>query len=279
MKKRKVFFLLIVLLLFSCACLLGACSKEKAVMQPNDSTEPSNSTKPDSSIAPENSSVEPYSGAADKNTLPDESPSPEPKSDENESKTDAEEPLTWQSAYVEIICHVEDYLAPVVSSPYEGNERENLKLYNPNNKDGYVGIHDFDGDDIPELLAGDDLGIGVFTFAEGKAEKLADLYWPDIVWCINGVYVKDNGLRVSCSGSTGSWNVCFGFVEGEYRLGRYYYYAENAGVTGSLFSDATLNGEPCTREEMDKIYNTYRDEHDYKTEYKERLRIINKDGT
>lgn len=279
MKKRKVFFLLIVLLLFLCTCFLGACSKESAVMKPNNSTEPSNSTEPNST-APENNSVEPDSGAADKNTLPSGSASPEPMSDANEAKIDSEEPLTWQSAYVEIICHMEDYLPLNLTYPDNKDYRKNSIYYNPNHKYGCVGIHDFDGDGVPELLAGDYKGMGIFTFADGKTEKIADLCWPDFYsWMYDHADFKDNSISLNCSGSTGSWVVCFGFVEGEYRLGRYYKHAVNAGVSGNLISEVTLNGEPSTPEEMKKIYNTNWSERDHETECRKWVEIINRDGT
>ena len=259
MKKKKTPFLLIALLL--CACFLGACSKESAVVQPNDRTQPDNS-------------------AADKNSLPRESVSPEPKADENETQTDTDEPLTWQSAYLEIICHMEDYLPLNLSYPDKTDSRKNSIYYDPDHKEGYVGIHDFDGNGIPELLAGDYMGMGVFTFSEGKAEKIADLYWPDYYdWCINGAYFKDNSISLNCDGSTGSWFVCFGFVAGEYRLGRYYKYSSNPELKGNGFTDVTLNGEPSTREEMDTIYNTNWDERDRETELRNKVEIINQGRT
>ena len=280
MKKRKLLFLMTVLLLLLCACFLGACSKESAVVQPNDSTQPDNSTEPNHSAPPDISNAESGKDAEDKNISPSESVSPEPKADENETQTDADEPLTWQSAYLEIICHMEDYLPLNLTYPDLKDYRKNSTHYDSDHKEGYAGIHDFDGDDVPELLAGDFKGMGVFTFSDGKVEKLADLCWPDYyTWCINEADFKDNSISLICAGSTGCWFVCFGFVEGEYRLGRYYENAPNPELKDDLFTDVTLNGEPSTREEMDKIYNTNWYERDHETECRKKVEIINRDGT
>ena len=86
--------------------------------------------------------------------------------------------------------------------------------YHPMDQLVYLGILDFDGDGIPELLAGDTITMAVFTFADGRIEKLADLYYPNTAcWCINGVYFKDNSVSVSCDGQDGSDFVDFGSLD------------------------------------------------------------------
>lgn len=68
----------------------------------------------------------------------------------------------------------------------------------------------------------------MFTFREGAAQKLADLYLPGVVWCINGLYARGDGLSLQCSGSGGTDFVSFGYLDSEYLLG---YYAQIGTIT------------------------------------------------
>lgn len=150
---------------------------------------------------------------------------------------------TWQEAYLQIIWNLPDYLADVFMS--EG-DRENPDLYDPENNSVHLGIHDFDEDGTPELIAGDGLSLAVFTFAGGQAEKLADLYYPGVVWCVNGVQFRDHSVSVTCAGSGGNDYVQFGYIDGEYKLGLY--------SERSYPSDVLINREISTLEEMNRIY-------------------------
>lgn len=67
----------------------------------------------------------------------------------------------------------------------------------------YVGIHDFDNNDIPELIIGSYVSVAVFTYEEGKAEKVADLYETEEWGGINFLCYKDNHLVLICSGNGG----------------------------------------------------------------------------
>lgn len=78
-------------------------------------------------------------------------------------------------------------------------------MYNPMDQWVYPGLHDFDGDGTPELLAGDTITMAVFTFTGGRVEKLADLYDPNVAYgCIGGVCFKENSVSVSCGSLGGS---------------------------------------------------------------------------
>lgn len=149
-----------------------------------------------------------------------------------------EEEAAWQRAYLYIICNMQEYF----DDPYH-NRRDSEK-YHPMDQLVYLGIHDFDGDGIPELLAGDTITMAVFTFAGSRAEKLADLYYPNTAcWCINGVYFKDNSVSVSCDRQGVSDFVDFGFLDNNDMKGfvtRYY--------------RASVRGTEEAREEIRLVY-------------------------
>lgn len=123
--------------------------------------------------------------------------------------------------------------------------RENPDLFNSEDRWIYLGIHDFDKDETPELIIGDDISLAVFTFRDGLGEKIADLYYPDTVWCVNGVYFNDGRLNVQCNGAGVSTFVNFGFIDGGYVLGLY---------DEMTNSDVIINGEVASLEEMNQIY-------------------------
>ena len=115
---------------------------------------------------------------------------------ESEEKTD-EIHEGWKDAYKEIIRNMDSYL----SDPYI--ERSSSES-NVDSVIAHVGIHDFNNDNIPELIIGDLVSVGVFTFEDGIAKKIADLYEPED-WCfISSVYYKDNTIVLVNSGSDGS---------------------------------------------------------------------------
>lgn len=115
----------------------------------------------------------------------------------------------WKRAYLYVICNMQEYLA----SPYKS--RNDTVAYQPVDEWVYLGIHDFDGDGTPELLAGNTMTMAVFTFTGGQLDKLADLYCPDAAyWRVDGVYFKGNSISVG--GADGSGFVNFEFEDGVY---------------------------------------------------------------
>ncbi|MDE7332473.1 MAG: hypothetical protein K2O16_09565 [Lachnospiraceae bacterium] len=108
----------------------------------------------------------------------------------------------------------------------------------------YVGIHDFDNNNIPELIIGNGVSVAVFTYEEGKAEKVADLYETEDWGGINFLCYKDNHLvLMSCGNGENAGNgyVCFTYKQGEYITGFYDDYQPDM---------ATINGEPVSKEEF-----------------------------
>lgn len=177
-----------------------------------------------------------------------------------------QETQTWQSAYLEIICHLQDYLVPL----YEPDGTDTRCYDDPNNQEIYLGLHDFDEDGMLELIAGDAWALAVFTYKNGRVEKIEDLYYPDVMWCINGVHFKDNSISVVCSGAGGSDFVNFGYLDGEYVLGLY--------SQINMPSVVMINGKESNLEEMNRIYTLNWDERS-EDERKEWIRMVNENGT
>lgn len=163
---------------------------------------------------------------------------------------------TWQSAYLEIIYQLQDHLVQF----YEPDGTNSRSYLNPIYFQIYLGIHDFDDDGILELIAGDAYSIAVFTYKDGQAERIADLYFLDAT-CINGVHFKNHSISINSDGAGGSDYVNFGYLDGEYVLGRY----------NELYmpAEVTMN----TLEEMNRIYTMERDKRS-EDERKEWIRLV-----
>lgn len=141
---------------------------------------------------------------------------------------------SWEDAYKSIICDIDSNLA----DPYNYNLGSNGNVY--------LGIHDFDGDDTPELIIGDSVSAAVFTYDNGDAVKIADLYEPEDWGGINGLYYKDNHIVLVSSGSGGSGYVCFTYDKGEYITGVYDDYNPEKGI---------INGNQVTGEVFRQQFN------------------------
>lgn len=141
---------------------------------------------------------------------------------------------TWENAYKEIICSIDSNLV----DPY-GMEMDS-------NGDIYLGIHDFNDDGVPELIIGDFISVAVFTFENGNAIKIVDLYEPEEWGGINGLYFRDNRVVLVSSGSGGSCYVCFTYSDGEYVTGIYDEYNPNRGF---------INEQQVTGEEFNQLFN------------------------
>ena len=133
----------------------------------------------------------------------------------------------WEDAYKEIVRNMESYL----TDPYA--LRQELDQANSDSCIGYIGIHDFDDDGVPELMIGDGVSIGIFTYEDGMAKKIADLYEPEVWGGINGVHYRENSIILVNSGSDGSCYVCLSYYDGEYVTGVYdEYHPQTAIVNG-----------------------------------------------
>ncbi len=146
----------------------------------------------------------------------------------------------WEDAYKEIVRNMESYLA----DPYIF--RQESDRINSDSCIGYIGIHDFDDDSVPELIIGDEVSVGIFTYDNGIIKKIADLYEPEDWGCNNGMHYKDNTVILINSGSDGSCHVCLSCRDGEYITGTFDEYNPET---------ATVNGKEVTEEEFKKCFN------------------------
>ncbi len=146
----------------------------------------------------------------------------------------------WEDAYKEIVRNMESYLA----DPYIF--RQEPDWVNSDSCIGYIWIHDFEDDSVPELIIGDEVSVGIFTYDNGIVKKIADLYEPEDWGCINGVHYKDNTVILINSGSDGSCYVCLSCRDGEYITGAFDEYNPET---------ATVNGKEVTEEEFKKCFN------------------------
>ena len=145
-----------------------------------------------------------------------------------------EDNTTWEKAYKNIICNIEDNLA----DPY--SLRNDLDLY------VYIGVHDFNGDNIPELIIGDVVSVAVFTYVEGQVQKIVDLYEPKKWGGINGLSYKDNSIILASNGSDGSCYVCFTYNNSDFIVGIYDEYNPDKSV---------INEIEVTKEEFEKVFD------------------------
>ena len=141
----------------------------------------------------------------------------------------------WEDAYKEIVRNMESYLADPYILRQEQERADNDSCI------GYIGIHDFDDDSVPELIIGDDVSVGIFTYYNGSVKKIADLYEPEDWGCINGVHYKDNTVILINSGSDGSCYVCLSCHDGEYITGVFDEYNPETAI---------VNGKEGTEEEF-----------------------------
>lgn len=147
----------------------------------------------------------------------------------------------WENAYKEIVRNMESYLA----DPYI--LRQEIDQADSDTCIGYIGIHDFDDDGVPELMIGDTVSIGIFTYEDGMAKKIADLYEPEDWGGINGVHYRENSIILVNSGSDGSCYICLSCYDGEYATGVYDEYKPQMAV---------INGKEVTKEEFKKWFDT-----------------------
>ncbi len=135
----------------------------------------------------------------------------------------------WEKAYIELLYNRDE----VLSNP-DGARGEYwypidlLTLF----------LHDFDGDGIPELVVGDRYAVDVYTFRDGKCNRLASLYTPGESHLNAGIALCNNSLYLSDRGGIGERSYCvFGYIDGGYHT-----------LSISEYMDGTWDGAPITYE-------------------------------
>nr|WP_314458628.1 hypothetical protein [uncultured Clostridium sp.] len=128
---------------------------------------------------------------------------------ESAAGTDQED--NWQTAYKDVISHGGGHLP----DPYK------LRGEDGWNSSVYLGIHDFNGDGIPELILGDGISLSVYTYENHGLKKVSDLYEPEGWYIINELYLQNNCLILVSNGSDGCGYVGFTCQNGAYITGKY----------------------------------------------------------
>ncbi len=146
----------------------------------------------------------------------------------------------WKTAYKSIIMNAKKFLSDL-SDPQEiRNDNwyaENLSLY--------LGIHDFDNNDIPELIFSDGVSIGVFTYENDYIKRIADISVREVPWVANGGHYANNCIYFQCDGSDGSYYVCWTYYGGEFVTGMYDDYMPEKYI---------LNNNDTTKEKFAEVF-------------------------
>lgn len=140
----------------------------------------------------------------------------------------------WQEAYKSILANINSNLTDIYDLRYSRNVHY------------YLGVHDFNQDEIPELIIADSVSVAIFTYSEGTAKKIVDLYEPEYWGGVNGFYYQDNTIYIVSSGSDGSCYVCFTFVDGNYMTATYDEYLPKIAI---------LNNEEVKSEEFKQYFD------------------------
>lgn len=149
------------------------------------------------------------------------------------SKATINNDMSWQQVYRSVIANAKDF------------ELDPYNLEDGFNQYMYLGLHDFDGDNVPELIFGDGAAISVFTVEDNSLKKVADLVMTEEWAAINGVSFKDNTLLLESDGSNGSGYECFTYTD-KYITGFYSDYDPNV---------ATINGKATSSDEFFKLFD------------------------
>lgn len=143
------------------------------------------------------------------------------------------ENVVWSDLYRNIIINAQDYIL----DPYE------LGL----GYDGYLylGLHDFDGDNVPEFIFGDSNAIRIYTVENNSLKNIVNLQMTEDWMGINGMRFEDNTLLLSNAGSEGGGYECFTYRD-EYITGFYSDYEPET---------ATMNGNKTTSDAFFQIFD------------------------
>ncbi|MCM1047425.1 MAG: hypothetical protein NC433_03275 [Clostridiales bacterium] len=165
---------------------------------------------------------------------------------------------SWEDAYKEIIRNMDKYLSDLYITRNNSESEADSVI-------GFIGIHDFNNDNIPELIIGDLVSVGVFTFEGGIVKRIADLYEPEDWRYISSMYYKDNTVVLVNSGSDGSCYVCFTYDERdyiydgkEYVIGIYdeYNHMGAAIINGTVVTEKEFQERFHLTELLDNRYDT-----------------------
>lgn len=139
----------------------------------------------------------------------------------------------WEKLYRDVIANAKDYEL----DPYDSGVGYFSRLY--------IGLHDFNGDNVPELIFGDGAAISIFTVENNSLKKITDLTMTEDWDSIDGVNYKDNTLLLESSGSDGCGYECFTYKD-KYITGFYSDYEPDT---------ASINGKTTSSSEFSKLFD------------------------
>lgn len=153
--------------------------------------------------------------------------------EETQMAGNTDDNTSWESLYRNVIAKAKDYEL----DPYDSGLGYLPRLY--------LGLHDFNGDGIPELVFGDGAAISIFTVEDNTLKKVTDLTMTEDWGSINGVYYKDNTLLLESAGSDGCGYEGFTYKD-KYITGFYSDYEPDT---------ATINGTTTSASEFSKLFD------------------------
>lgn len=183
----------------------------------------------------------------------------------SQEETLIEKEIMWKDAYINFIYNIPKGLEEL-EDPYDFR-----RLANDSDTEYwlYLGIHDFDGNDIPELIMGDGASIGIFTYENNALTKITDLYMQDHWGAINGVHFWDNSIILESDGSDGSGFVGLTYKDGEYISGNYCQYHP---------AETMLNNKKVTYEEFCEVFIAFTSDGEVGNPYSLNKMHLVKDG-
>lgn len=216
--KRKYLVMMVTL---SVICIIAAGCNHNSSLNQSGSTENEYSTEgnPVQQTSAGNPALNLETSTQDMNTIP--------QTGSNNKD------MNWQPVYRNVIANAKDYEL----DPYNLKAGFNQHLY--------LGLHDFNGDNVPELIFGDGEALSIFTVEDNSLKKIADLVMTEEWGAINGVSLKDNTLLLVSAGSDGCGYECFTYTD-KYITGFYSDYDPEV---------ATINGKSTSSDEFTKLFD------------------------
>ncbi|MDO4293487.1 MAG: hypothetical protein Q4C65_09720 [Eubacteriales bacterium] len=138
-------------------------------------------------------------------------------SSENTTSSSMNEDTDWSNLYRNIIANAPDYIL----DPYELGLGYDDYLY--------LGLHDFDGDNVPEFIFGDLNVIRIYTVENNSLKNIENLQMTKDWGGINGVRFEDNTLLLVNNGSDGGGYECFTYKD-KYITGFYSDYEPETAI-------------------------------------------------
>lgn len=225
MNKKKHLIFTVTL---STICIIGTGCSYKGNPSENSSTQ--NVTSATEISAPQTTS---YSPTLDIKTPKQDDIEGKKHLGETQTAGKADDNTNWEKLYRNVIANAKEYEL----DPYNSGAGYFPRVY--------IGLHDFNGDNVPELIFGDGAAISIFTVENNSLKKITDLTMTEDWDSINGVNYKDNTLLLESAGSDGCGYECFTYKD-KYITGFYSDYEPDT---------ASINGKTTSSSEFSKLFD------------------------